>query len=116
LPRRPSAAARSLEPGEAAPLFAALGDETRLRLVTSLCKGGPTSIARLTEGTDVTRQAITKHLRVMEGAGLVRASWHGRESVWELEPERLEDARRCLDVISKQWDAALGRLKKLVEG
>lgn len=115
MPRRPSAAARSLDPGEAAPLFAALGDETRLRLVSSLCKGGPTSIARLTEGTDVTRQAITKHLRVMEGAGLVRASWRGRESLWELEPERLEDARRCLDVISKQWDAALGRLKKLVE-
>jgi DNA-binding transcriptional ArsR family regulator len=116
LPRRPSAAARPLGPAEAAPLFAALGDETRLRLVSNLCKSGPTSIARLTEGTDVTRQAITKHLRVMKGAGLVRASWQGRESLWELEPERLEDARRWLDVISKQWDAALGRLKKLVEG
>jgi len=73
------------------------------------------SIARLTDGTDVTRQAISKHLRVMKDVGLVRASWHGRESIWELEPERLEDARRSLDVISKQWDAALGRLKKLVE-
>jgi DNA-binding transcriptional ArsR family regulator len=110
LPRRPSASlARS------APIFAALGDETRLRLVSRLCEGGPASIARLTEGAAVTRQAITKHLRVMEEAGLVRASRHGRESVWELETDRLEDARRYLDVISSQWDAAIGRLKKLVE-
>jgi DNA-binding transcriptional ArsR family regulator len=102
--------------GASAPVFAALGDETRLRLVTSLCESGPMSITRLTTGSDVTRQAITKHLRVMADAGLVRASWHGRESIWELAPERIEDARRCLDLISKQWDAALGRLKKLVEG
>jgi DNA-binding transcriptional ArsR family regulator len=101
---------------EAAPIFAALGDETRLRLVSRLCEGGPMNIARLTEGSAVTRQAITKHLRVMEDAGLVHATRHGRESVWELEPESLEDARRSLDVISQQWDAALGRLKKLVEG
>jgi DNA-binding transcriptional ArsR family regulator len=113
LGRRPSAAARSLS--RSAPVFAALGDETRLRLVSRLCDGGPMSITRLTEGSEVTRQAVTKHLRVMEEAGLVRASRQGRESVWELEPERLEDARRCLDVISKQWDEALDRLKKLVE-
>ena len=74
------------------------------------------SIARLTAGSDVTRQAITKHLRVMEEAGLVNATRHGRECVWELETERLADARRSLDVISEQWDAALGRLKELVEG
>jgi DNA-binding transcriptional ArsR family regulator len=73
------------------------------------------SIARLTEGSEVTRQAITKHLRVMEEAGLVRASRRGRESVWTLEPERLEDVRRYLDVISQQWDAALDRLKRFVE-
>jgi DNA-binding transcriptional ArsR family regulator len=73
------------------------------------------SIARLTDGTDVTRQAITKHLRVMEGAGLVRASKHGRESVWELEKGRLEEARRFLDAISTQWDDALARLLELVE-
>jgi DNA-binding transcriptional ArsR family regulator len=81
-----------------------------------LCKGGPASIARLTSGTELTRQAITKHLRTLEGAGLVRASRHGRESVWELEPKRLDDAKGYLDAISSQWDEALGRLKKLVEG
>lgn len=73
------------------------------------------SITKLTAGTQVTRQAVTKHLRLMEHVGLVRAARRGRESVWELEPERLEDARRCLDQISRQWDDALGRLRKLVE-
>ncbi len=111
--RRASAAARSL--AESAPLFAALGDETRLRLVSRLCASGPLSIARLTEGTDVTRQAITKHLRTMEDAGLVRATRKGRESVWEIESRRLDDARRCLDIISAQWDEVLGRLKAFVE-
>jgi DNA-binding transcriptional ArsR family regulator len=96
-------------------VFAALGDETRLRLVSRLCEGGPMSITKLTEGSDLTRQAITKHLRVMEGAGLVRASRRGRESVWTLEPGRLEDVRRYLDTISQQWDAALDRLKRFVE-
>ncbi len=98
-----------------APLFAALGDETRLRLVLDLSGHGPQSIARLTEGTKVTRQAITKHLRVMEHAGLVHCSRRGRESVWQLEKERLADARRYLDVISSQWDSAIARLKKFVE-
>ena len=96
-------------------MFAALGDETRLGLVARLCAGGPMSIARLTEGTKVTRQAIAKHLRVMEDAGLVRVSRLGRESRWELQPRRLDDARRHLDVISQQWDAALQRLKRFVE-
>lgn len=73
------------------------------------------SITRLTAGSEVTRQAITKHLRMMEETGLVRATRHGRESVWELEPERLEDARSFLNAISRQWDAALGRLKAFVE-
>ncbi len=73
------------------------------------------SITRLTSGSDVTRQAITKHLRIMAETGLLRTSRHGRESVWELEPARLEDARRSLDLISKQWDDALARLKTLVE-
>lgn len=98
-----------------AALFAALGDETRLRLVSRLCDDGPMSIARLTEGFDVTRQAVTKHLRTMEGAGLVHARRRGRESVWELDPARLDEARGYLDQISQQWDDALGRLKKLVE-
>lgn len=97
-------------------LFAALGDEIRLGLVIRLSDGGPMSITRLTAGTRVTRQAITKHLRVMEGSGLVHSIRRGRESLWELNQERLEDARRYLDAISRQWDAALGRLKELVEG
>src|SRR4051794_17196663 len=98
-----------------AALFAALGDETRLRLVARLCDAGPTSITGLTAGVPVTPQAITKHLRVMEGAGLVRSTRQGRESVWQMDRQRLEDARRCLDVISTQWDDALGRLRRLVE-
>src|SRR5580704_175933 len=105
-----------MRPEVSASLFAALGDEIRLRLVSRLCDDGPMSIARLTAGSKVTRQAITKHLRVMEGAGLVRSKRHGRESVWQLEQRRLADARHYLDLISKQWDEALGRLRKLVEG
>ncbi len=73
------------------------------------------SITRLTAGFDVTRQAITKHLRVMEEAGLLRSTRHGRESVWRVSQQRLEDARRYLDLISRQWDDALGRLRKFVE-
>jgi DNA-binding transcriptional ArsR family regulator len=73
------------------------------------------SITRLTAGSKVTRQAISKHLRVMQQAGLVRSARHGRESVWQLDQRRLKDARRCLDLISKQWDDALGRLRKFVE-
>jgi DNA-binding transcriptional ArsR family regulator len=98
-----------------APIFAALGDETRLRLVARLCAGGPLSIARLTDGTDVTRQAVTKHLTVLEGAGLVRGTRLGRERVWEIETRQLEEARRVLDQISHQWDNALERLKLAVE-
>jgi DNA-binding transcriptional ArsR family regulator len=96
-------------------LFASLGDVTRLRLVSRLSKGGPMSITKLTEDSRVTRQAISKHLRVMEQAGLVRSARHGRESVWQLEQRRLEDAQRYLDTISKQWDGALLRLRKFVE-
>jgi DNA-binding transcriptional ArsR family regulator len=73
------------------------------------------SIARLTEGSKITRQAITKHLRVLEAAGLVQSKRHGRESVWQLEQRRLREARYYLDLISKQWDDALGRLRKFVE-
>jgi DNA-binding transcriptional ArsR family regulator len=104
------------EPRGSAVLFAALGDTTRLRLVTRLCDGGPMSITRLTAGSRITRQAITKHLRVMEEAGLVRSRRHGRESVWQLEQRRLEEARRYLAMISEHWDDALGRLRKFVEG
>ena len=98
-----------------ASVFAALGDETRLSLLTRLGGGAPISIARLTEGSALTRQAITKHLRVLEGAGLVRGVRRGRESVFELEPKPLDEARRALDGISRRWDEALARLKKFVE-
>jgi len=100
---------------EAAPVFAALGDATRLRLVARLCVGGPLSIARLSEGAGVTRQAITKHLHALADAGLAQHSRRGRERIWELEPRRLELARRCLDQISDQWDAAISRLTAFVE-
>ena len=96
-------------------IFAALGDQTRLLLVARLSAEGPMSIARLTQGGSVTRQAVTKHLQVLANVGLANSSRLGRESVWELEPEPLEAARRCLDGISAQWDAALDRLKSFVE-
>src|SRR5207302_862375 len=102
MPRRNTKACRSRSlssrwsPSGSAPVFAALGDKTRLRLVSRLCGGGPMSITRLTAGSNVTRQAITKHLLVMEEAGLVRSARHGRESVWRLDQRRLEDARHYL--------------------
>ncbi len=99
----------------AAPLFAALGDETRLALVDRLCAGGPLSITRLTTGSAVTRQAITKHLDVLADAGLVHDSRRGRERIWELDTERLDEARRYLDQIARQWDEALERLRMFVE-
>jgi DNA-binding transcriptional ArsR family regulator len=103
------------EPKRSVSLFAALGDRTRLRLVARLSHDGPMSITRLTAGSKVTRQAITKHLRVMKRAGLVTNKWQGRESVWRLDQRRLEDARHHLDLISTEWDRALGRLREFVE-
>jgi DNA-binding transcriptional ArsR family regulator len=101
--------------GGAAPLFAALGDETRLALVARLSGGGPLSIARLSAGSSVTRQAITKHLEVLAGAGLVRGTRRGRERVWALQPRRLDEARAYLDRVSRSWDEALARLAVFVE-
>lgn len=98
-----------------APLFAALGDETRLHLLARLARGQPVSIAGLTEGTGITRQGVTKHLRVLAGAGLVRSSRQGKQMLWRLERRRLEEARRSLDVISRQWDQSLAKLKLFVE-
>jgi DNA-binding transcriptional ArsR family regulator len=109
-----SAAAARLQ--ESAPIFAALGDETRLQIVTRLCAEGPLSITRLSEGAGVTRQAITKHLNALADAGLAKNARSGREQIWELDTRRLEMARRCLDQIANQWDVALDRLKALVEG
>jgi DNA-binding transcriptional ArsR family regulator len=110
--RRRSGAAKL---SDTAPVFAALGDPTRLRLVARLCGDGPLSISSLSEGAGVTRQAVTKHLHALAGAGLVRDTRRGRERIWELEPRRLEKARRSLEQISDQWDAAIGRLRGFVE-
>ncbi len=101
---------------DSAPLFAALGDATRLRLMTRLGAGGPLSITRLTKGSSITRQAVTKHLRVLADAGLVRGTRRGREKLWQIEGERLRITRRDLELISKQWDEALDRLRAHVEG
>ena len=98
-----------------AAIFAALGDETRLRLVARLCAGEPLSITRLASGAQVTRQAITKHLHVLAGARVVTGFRQGRQQLWQLNPKQLAEARRCLDLIARQWDAALARLKTLVE-
>jgi DNA-binding transcriptional ArsR family regulator len=99
----------------AVPVFAALGDETRLRLVTRLCGSGPLSITQLASDATVSRQAITKHLKVMKDAGLVRENRRGRECIWELDKKRLEIAQKYLTQISSHWDDALGRLRDLVE-
>ena len=98
-----------------ASVFAALGDETRLSVLARLANGRPQSISRLTAGTSLTRQAVTKHLRVLEGAGIVRSVRVGRESRFELEPKSIDDVRAYLDHVSRQWDDALARLKALVE-
>ena len=110
-----SRGAAALELTEAVPVFAALGDATRLRLLGRLSASGPLSISRLSEGTGVTRQAITRHLHALGGAGLVRNTRRGREQVWELELKRLDDAKRYLDRIALQWDEAADRLKAFVE-
>jgi DNA-binding transcriptional ArsR family regulator len=104
-------AARGGALADSAALFAALGDETRLGLVARLCGGGPQSIVRLTAGSAVTRQAVTKHLRVLAGAGLVRSERRGRERRWMLAPEQLELARRYLDLMSEQWARRLEALE-----
>ena len=98
-----------------APAFAALGDPNRLRIVSRLCDDGPQSIAGLTAGSDVTRQAITKHLQTMQDAGLVRSARVGRQVVWELEPRRVAQVRAHLEQIAKDWERALARLQTLVE-
>ncbi|MGF6920966.1 ArsR/SmtB family transcription factor [Paraburkholderia sp. 40] len=98
-----------------AAVFAALGDETRLRLVAALCAGSAMSIAQLTAGTDITRQSVTQHLQVLADAGLVRDVKVGRERLWAFEPADLDAARRALDAISRQWDQALLKLKTMVE-
>ncbi|HMF66991.1 MAG TPA: helix-turn-helix domain-containing protein [Phyllobacterium sp.] len=100
---------------DTASLFAALGDRTRLSLLAKLSDGQTRSIAGLSAGTDLTRQAITKHLRVLEEAGLVISSKVGRESQFAFRPEPIDEIRAYLDNVSKQWGDALSRLRAFVE-
>lgn len=113
--RTPRHAAPGRSVRHAAPVFAALGDETRLSLVHRLSDGAAVSIARLTDETPLTRQAVTKHLRVLEDVGLVRRDRAGRETLFRLNPKPLADAGQTLDAIARQWDNALARLKAFVE-
>ncbi len=99
----------------AVPVFAALGDEQRLSLVRRLCANGPMSLSRLSEGAGITRQGVTKHLRVLSAAGLVHSARRGRESIWSFKPGRMLTAQQALDQISSEWDSALARLKDFVE-
>jgi DNA-binding transcriptional ArsR family regulator len=108
-------ASRRLVATQAAPVFAALGDTTRLSLVRRLSTEGPLSITRLSEGSGMTRQAITRHLHALGKAGLVRDTREGREHVFSLDLKRVEVARQYLDQVSAQWDAAAARLKAFVE-
>lgn len=109
--RRP----RAFKRRTSAHVFAALGDPTRLLLVAKLCRGEPHSISQLTKGSRLTRQAITKHLRVLERVGIARSVRAGRESRYKFNPRPFEELKQYLDLVSKQWDEALARLKALVE-
>src|SRR5215213_3463226 len=106
--RKNSATKRAPPPAQ---VFAALGDETRLALIDKLSDGAACSIAQLTEGTQLTRQAVTKHLRVLEGVRIVRSVRTGRESLFELDPAPIRQVRDYAEVVSEQWDRSLGRLK-----
>jgi DNA-binding transcriptional ArsR family regulator len=110
-----AASASARRAADAAPLFAALGDKTRLRLLSRLCAEGPLSIARLTEDLTITRQAVTKHLTLLEGSGLLAAERRGRERVYQFSPARLQLAQRYLTHVSAEWDGAIDRLRAQVE-
>jgi DNA-binding transcriptional ArsR family regulator len=111
-----SKASVQLRGRDPAPVFAALGDRTRLRLLSRLSDGQARSISSLSADTSLTRQAVTKHLHVLEEAGLVSSLRVGRESRFTYRPEPINEARTYLDEVSAQWDDALGRLRALVEG
>src|SRR5881394_1378251 len=110
-----SRGAAALKVTDAVPVFTALADATRLRLLGRLSVDGPLSITRLSEGTGVTRQAITRHLQALGDVGLVRHARRGRERVWDLNRKRLEKAKRYIDQIAAQWDDAAERLRAFVE-
>lgn len=107
---------RAVKQRAPASVFAALGDATRLLLIAKLCGGRPRSISQLTEGSRLTRQAITKHLRVLESVEIVHSSRAGRENLYEFDPKPVHELREYLDFVSAQWDQALARLKAFVEG
>lgn len=113
---RSKAAASGAPPAALAKVFFALGDATRLQLVAVLCAGGAYSIAQLTAHTELTRQAVTKHLQVLADAGVVKDLRMGRERLWQFDPAQVEEARRSLEVIGRQWETALASLKSFVEG
>jgi DNA-binding transcriptional ArsR family regulator len=113
---RRSLSGRAAKRRTPAPVFAALGDETRLALVAKLSGGQPRSISQLTRGSRLTRQAITKHLRVLERVDIVRSVHLGRESLFELNPEPIDEMKKYLDRVSELWDRKLARLKSFVEG
>ncbi|MGV0814018.1 metalloregulator ArsR/SmtB family transcription factor [Mycolicibacterium boenickei] len=98
-----------------APLFDALGDPNRLRIVTRLCEGGPCSTVQLTQVIPVTRQAATKHLLLLEAVGLVTSDRKGRERIWRIQPEPLAEASEYLTALSRRWDRAIDRLRSYVE-
>lgn len=106
----------TFQPSDAlAGIFAALGDPTRLKLVAVLCAGGAFSISQLTASTDISRQGVTKHLQVLADAGVVRDVKQGRERLWQLDPKQIEEAKRTLELIGQQWEAALDKLKIFAE-
>jgi DNA-binding transcriptional ArsR family regulator len=115
MPKKPEPPAQGTPPAQLAAVFFALGDVTRLRLVALLCAGGAFSITQLTHTTEISRQAVTKHLQVLAGAGLVQDLKIGRERLWQFDPTQLEAARQSLEVIGRQWDEALGKLKAFAE-
>lgn len=100
---------------KAAPIFSALGEPNRLRIVTRLAQEGPQSIVNLTDSTEVSRQAVTKHLTALEEAGLVKSLKEGRERIWSLNTDKLSEAQQYLSTISKQWDDILENLRSYVE-
>jgi DNA-binding transcriptional ArsR family regulator len=98
-----------------APLFDALGDPNRLRIITRLCDGGPCSTTKITAVVSVSRQAATKHLLLLEAVGLVSSQRRGRERIWRVRPKSLTDAGEYLNALSQRWDKAIDRLRTYVE-
>ena len=112
---RKSLSRKAVERHAPAPVFAALGEETRLFLVAKLCGGERRSISQLAAGSRLTRQAISKHLRVLENARIVHSVRTGRECLFEFDPKPVDEIKKYLDLVSEQWDQALARLKSFVE-